>query len=205
MLSNQYNFSPNKVTVTQVVANLGAMLGGTVIGYCSSIFGRRLSIIVICTLGGALLYPYCFVGNNGVIAAAFFEQFCVQGAWGVIPIHLMELSPGSFRTFIVGTTYQLGNLVSSASSTIEATAGESFPLPPKGKIARYQYGKVIAIFMGAVFAYVIVLTFLGPEYRGRDMTVYHDPDMAEATGHKVAKDEDDERGDSTATDVVNRA
>lgn len=42
------------------------------------------------------------------MAAAFFEQFCVQGAWGVIPIHLMELSPGSFRTFVVGTSYQLG-------------------------------------------------------------------------------------------------
>ena len=42
------------------------------------------------------------------MAAAFFEQFCVQGAWGVVPIHLMELSPGSFRTFVVGTSYQLG-------------------------------------------------------------------------------------------------
>ena len=82
MLSNQYNFSPNAVTVTQVVANLGAMTGGTVVGYSSSIFGRRLSIITMCVLGGALLYPYTFVSNKGVIAAAFFQQFCVQGAWG---------------------------------------------------------------------------------------------------------------------------
>ena len=61
----------------------------------------------------------------------------------------MELSPGSFRTFVVGTSYQLGNLVSSASSTIEATIGERFPLPSKhvgGKtVARYNYGIVIAI------------------------------------------------------------
>jgi SHS family lactate transporter-like MFS transporter len=79
----------------------------------------------------------------------------VQGAWGVIPIHLMELSPGSFRTFVVGTTYQLGNLVSSASSTIESRIGEQFPLPPKvtakGNVARYQYGLVICIFMGCVY------------------------------------------------------
>jgi len=68
----------------RVVANLGAMLGGTVIGYLSQMFGRRFSIIVISILGGALLYPYGFVGSNAVIAAAFFEQFCVQGAWGVI-------------------------------------------------------------------------------------------------------------------------
>ncbi|KAF2010291.1 MFS general substrate transporter [Aaosphaeria arxii CBS 175.79] len=185
MLTNQYNFSPNAVTVTQVVANLGAMTGGTVIGYCSSIFGRRFSIVFVCIIGGALLYPYTFVSNEKVIAPAFFEQFCVQGAWGVIPIHLMELSPGSFRTFVVGTSYQLGNLVSSASSTIEATIGERFPLPKKGKVPRYQYGKVICIFMGCVYAYVILLTIMGPEYRGRNFDVAADSDMAEATGQNA--------------------
>ncbi|KAJ4988471.1 sugar transporter family protein [Stagonosporopsis vannaccii] len=195
MLSNQYNFSPNRVTVTQVVANLGAMTGGTLVGYSSSIFGRRLSIIVMCVLGGALLYPYTFVSSNAVIAAAFFQQFCVQGAWGVIPIHLMELSPGSFRTFVVGTSYQLGNLVSSASSTIEATIGEQFPLPPKNGVSRYQYGLVICIFMGCVYAYVILLTFVGPEHRGRNFDVAADEDMAAVTGadHKVREWSVDER------------
>jgi len=183
MLTNQYNFSADAVTVTQVVANLGAMTGGTVIGYCSQIFGRRLSIIVICIVGGALLYPYTYTSSHAVIAAAFFEQFCVQGAWGVIPIHLMELSPGSFRTFVVGTSYQLGNLVSSASSTIEATIGARFPLPPKGTTKRYQYGKVMCIFMGCVYVYVIVLTFLGPEYLRRSFDVQQDSDIAEAAGH----------------------
>ncbi|KAF2089639.1 sugar transporter family protein [Saccharata proteae CBS 121410] len=177
MLSNQYNFSPNAVTVTQVVANLGAMAGGTTVGYCSQIFGRRFSIIAISVVGAALLYPYCFVASPRIIAPAFFEQFCVQGAWGVIPIHLMELSPPSFRTFVVGTAYQLGNLVSSASSTIEATIGERFPLPPKADQPRYAYGKVICIFMGCVYAYVVVLTLAGPEYRGRAFDVACDADM----------------------------
>jgi len=193
MLSNQYNFSPNAVTITQVVANLGAMAGGTLVGYSSSIFGRRICIIVMCIFGGALLYPYTFVSNKGVIAAAFFQQFCVQGAWGVIPIHLMELSPGSFRTFVVGTAYQLGNLASSASSTIEATIGEEFPLPPKGKVKRYKYGLVICIFMGCVYAYVILLTILGPEYRGRDFDAEADEDLAGITGRvegKVYSDEE---------------
>jgi SHS family lactate transporter-like MFS transporter len=183
MLSNQYNFGSNDVTITQVVANLGAMTGGTVVGYGSQIFGRRFTIIVISIIGGALMYPYSFTGDKTVIAAAFFEQFCVQGTWGVIPIHLMELSPGSFRTFVVGTSYQLGNLVSSASSTIEAVIGERFPLPPKNNIPRYQYGLVICIFMGCVFAYVILLTFLGPEYLRRQFGVAHDDDLAEAAGH----------------------
>lgn len=192
LLVNQYGFSPNAVTVTQVVANLGAMAGGTIVGYCSQIFGRRFSIIFIAVIGGALLYPYTFVSSKAVIAAAFFEQFCVQGAWGVIPIHLMELSPGSFRTFVVGTSYQLGNLASSASSTIEATLGERFPLPPLEKngktIKRYDYGKVICIFLGAVYAALILVTFVGPEKRGRNLNVEHDADMAEVT-HRNLRDQ----------------
>ncbi|KAL9129434.1 MAG: hypothetical protein Q9217_002108 [Psora testacea] len=184
MIQNQYNFSHDAVTVTQVVANLGAMIGGTIVGFCSQIFGRRFSILVISVIGGALLYPYTFVSSHKIMAAAFFEQFCVQGAWGVIPIHLMELSPGSFRTFVVGTSYQLGNLVSSASSTIETTIGERFPLPPKGKTKRYEYGKVICIFMGCVFAYVIILTLIGPENLGQKFGVAHDRDLAEVAGEE---------------------
>ncbi|CAK7273532.1 Carboxylic acid transporter [Sporothrix epigloea] len=182
MLKNQLNFSPNAVTVTQCVANLGAMTGGTSIGYASQILGRRFSIIMMCILGGALLYPYTFVTTKAIIAAAFFQQFCVQGAWGVIPIHLMELSPGAFRTFVVGSAYQFGNLVSSASSTIESTIGERFPLEPIGGVKRYDYGKVIAIFMGCVYAFVIILTVLGPEHFRRKMDVGHDEDVRAVTG-----------------------
>lgn len=201
MIKNQYGFSANAVTVTQVVANLGAMTGGTVIGFCSQIFGRRFSIIIISILGGLLLYPYTFVSNHRIMAAAFFEQFCVQGAWGVIPIHLMELSPGSFRTFVVGTSYQLGNLISSASSTIETTIGERFPLPPKGEEHRYEYGKVICIFMGCVFAYVIFMTLVGPENLGRDFGVKHDQDMLEAAGgEKVARAVGEGRDDSSGSE-----
>ncbi|KAH6889234.1 lactate/pyruvate transporter [Thelonectria olida] len=183
MLSNQLGFSKSKVTVTQVVANLGAMLGGTVVGFCSQSVGRRFSIICCCIVGGALLYPYTFVRNDAIMAAAFFQQFCVQGAWGVIPIHLMELSPGAFRTFVVGTAYQLGNLVSSASSTIEARLGETFPLPENAEgESRYDYGRVICIFMGCVYAYVIVLTFVGPENLRGKFDVAHDSDAREVVG-----------------------
>ena len=87
---------------------------------------------------------------------------------------------------MVGTSYQLGNLVSSASSTIEATIGERFPLPPLikngKKTPRYEYGKVICIFMACVYVYVILLTFLGPEHKNRGMSVADDQDMAEAAG-----------------------
>lgn len=187
MLENQLEFSKTEITVTQIVANLGAMTGGTVIGYASQSIGRRFSIIVICIIGGALLYPYTFLRTDSIMAAAFFQQFCVQGAWGVIPIHLMELSPGAFRTFVVGTSYQLGNLVSSASSTIEATIGERFPLAPsKEGTSRFDYGTVMCIFMGCVYAYVILLTFLGPEHLRRKLDVAHDQDTKEAIGGQIA-------------------
>ncbi len=88
MLQNQFGFSPNDVTITQVVANLGAMSGGTVIGYASQIFGRRFSIIFISIVGGALLYPYTFVNSTRIIAPAYLEQFCVQGAWYVFVLSL---------------------------------------------------------------------------------------------------------------------
>lgn len=187
MLESQFNFSPDMVTVTQVVANLGAIAGGSVVGYLSQNFGRRLSIIVCCIVGGALLYPYTFVSTPRIMAAAFFEQFCVQGAWGVIPIHLMELSPGSLRTFTVGTAYQLGNLASSASSTIESRIGERFPLPSEGGKERYEYGRVICIFMGCVFAYTLILTLIGPERNGRSFDVEDDEDTVEVAGKNTVE------------------
>jgi SHS family lactate transporter-like MFS transporter len=175
MLKAQYGFDANAVTITQCVANLGALTGGILAGWASQTFGRRFSLIFCCIVGGALLYPYTFVSSEAVMAAAFFEQACVQGAWGIIPIHLMELSPASIRTFVVGTSYQLGNLVSSASSTIESTITSRFPLPPtKAVPKRYNYGKVICIFMGCVYAYTILITLVGPERHGREFDAEHD-------------------------------
>ncbi|KKA27119.1 hypothetical protein TD95_005472, partial [Thielaviopsis punctulata] len=183
LLSNQMNFDANMVTVTQVVSNLGAMAGGVTVGFLSQVFGRRLSILVCCIGGGALLYPYTYVSSYAIMAAAFFEQFFVQGAWGVVPIHLMELSPPAFTTFVVGTSYQLGNLASSASSTIESRIGEQFPLPPSADgEKRYQYGRVICIFMGCVFGYLLVLTLIGPENLGKKFGVANDEDAKDALG-----------------------
>lgn len=63
----------------------------------------------------------------------------------------------------MGLTYQLGNLASSASATIQAIIGERYPLPPHNGVERFDYGKVIAIFMGAIWAGQIILLFIGPE------------------------------------------
>lgn len=158
-LSNQLHFSRDANTVTMCVANIGAIVGGLIIGHFSSFIGRRLSIVICCIGGGALVYPWGFVHGTAVNAAVFFMQFFVQGAFGVVPAHLTELAHPDFKVVLVGLAYQLGNLASSASSTIESQLGEQFPLP--GGI--YDYGRVMAIFVGCVFGYLLLVTLIGPE------------------------------------------
>lgn len=167
LLSVRYEFSENATTVTNCVANLGAITGGILVGHLSNFAGRRFSIIVCCICGGALIYPWAFIDNANINAGAFFLQFMVQGAWGVIPVHLSELAPPDFRSFVVGISYQLGNLASSASSTIETTIGERFPMKSASGTEIYDYAKVMAIFVGCVFAYVIIIAFIGPEHRNQ--------------------------------------
>ncbi|KAI0806569.1 carboxylic acid transporter [Xylaria sp. FL0064] len=171
-LKNQVELGPTDVTVISVIGQIGALVGGTVLGYVSTFFGRRLSMITCCIIGGAVLPAYIFPRSLDLIASAFFLQFFVGGVWGPIPIHLSELSPPALRTTAVGLTYQLGNLTSSAAATIQATIGERFPLSPKDGVDRYDYGKVIAIFMAAVWVYILIFLFLGPEMTQEERADY---------------------------------
>lgn len=164
-LTQQLEFGADRSTVTNCVANLGAICGGLIIGHFSNFIGRRLSIMICCIGGGALIYPWAFVRNGGINAAVFFLQFFVQGAFGVIPAHLTELAHPEFKSFIVGLAYQLGNLASSASSTIESQLGSKFLTTNKEGETIHNYGKVMAIFVGCVFAYNLLITFVGPENR----------------------------------------
>lgn len=179
MLRNKYNFDSTDITLIQVTANIGSVVGGTIAGYASQIFGRRFSIVLLCFLGAALLRPYTFTSGPSLYAAAFFEQFCVQGAWGVIPIHLIELSPPAFRTIVVGTSYQLGNLVSSASNSIETAIGERYPLPDRDGDKIYDYSLVICIFAACVYVFNIIVTSLGPERKGAAMGEYNEDEEIE--------------------------
>lgn len=194
LLKVRYSFSEDKSTVTNCVANLGAMCGGIIIAHFSNFTGRRLAIICCCIIGGALIYPWAYVSTTAINAGAFFLQFFVQGAWGIVPVHLSELAPPSFRSFVVGLAYQLGNLASSASSTIETTLGERFPMTsPSGKHI-YDYAKVMAIFVGCVFVYLIIITFVGPERKNASF--------------EMMKQSDDEKKDvensSSAEDLATR-
>ncbi|GME74643.1 unnamed protein product [Ambrosiozyma monospora] len=164
MLKKQIGLGKDALTVTNVVVNLGAVIGGIFWGQCSELVGRRLAVIFCCIGGGAFLYGTFFKHDqSSIMGFGFMLQFFVMGAWGVMPIHLTELCAKSpLRTLISGTAYQLGNLASSASSTIESQLGDKFPLPEKGKDV-YDYGKVMCIFMGCVFGYLLLVMFFGPE------------------------------------------
>ncbi|CAF2512903.1 unnamed protein product [Rotaria sp. Silwood2] len=167
-LTSQVQFSPGYVTATTMISSCGALVGGTLIGYFSSFFGRRLSILAVLVVGAALIPAYLLPRDRTIMIGAFFEQMCVQGAWGVVPIHLMELTPSQFRSFAVGTSYQLGNLISSASATIEATAGQYFPLPNTKTSSdkhQFDYGKVMAIFLAFTYTFLFIIILLGPEKR----------------------------------------
>jgi MFS transporter, SHS family, lactate transporter len=190
MLQNNYHYSTNEVTFVQVTANLGAILGSALGGYCSQIFGRRFSIVTLSFVGAALLYPYSFVSGPGNYPSAFFEQLCVQGAWGIVPIHLMELSPPAFRTFVVGTSYNLRNLIASASNTIETKIGERYPLRQEEPLQQevYNYSPAMCILAVCAFAYVITMTIIGPERRGipLDIGALSDDDLGlDEIGHQA--------------------
>ena len=171
-LGSSLQFSSAQITVTTVVSNFGAIVGGMSVGYFSTFFGRRLSILVVLIIGACLIPAYLLPHDSRIMAGAFFQQMCVQGAWGVVPIHLMELAPVDFRSFVVGTAYQLGNLISSASSTIEAKAGQHFPMKPPKNVSPdreyFDYGTVMIIFLSSVYVYLFVIILLGPEKRNID-------------------------------------
>lgn len=163
-LKSQVGMDPSKATIVTVVGQLGSFVGGTSMGYVSTFLGRRLTMLICCVLGGAVVPAYVLPRSDGLIASSFVNQFLTGGVWGPIPIHLTELSPQALRGLLVGLTYQLGNLASSASATIQAVIGERYPLPdgPDGS-KRFDYGTVMGIFMGAVWVFLIIFLLLGPE------------------------------------------
>ncbi|KAJ8076437.1 hypothetical protein PM082_000860 [Marasmius tenuissimus] len=171
-MQDSKGFDATHATIATIIGNCGAIAGGTIAGWGSQYIGRRLTIIICLLLVGAFI-PLWILPNSfsGLAAGAFCIQFGVQGAWGVIPIQLAEMSPPAFRATFPGVAYQLGNMVSSASAQIEAVGGEHQkttivdPKTGQRKIVP-DYAKVQGILIGVVAAYLLVVTILGPENHG---------------------------------------
>ncbi|KAJ5675659.1 hypothetical protein N7462_008556 [Penicillium macrosclerotiorum] len=151
-----------------IIMKTGACVGGTIIGYLSQFFGRRRAIIVSALISGILIPAWILpTGEPSLSATGFFMQFFVQGAWGVIPIHLNELSPPAFRSSFPGITYQVGNMISSPSAQIvNAIAESTLVTAPSGARAS-AYGPVMGIATAIIATGIVVTTAFGPEKRGR--------------------------------------
>jgi len=94
-LKVQVNMDPTQVTVITVIGQIGALIGSTIVGYCSTFTGRRLAMMVSCVFGGALVPAYILIKNDKLIATVFFEQFFVGGVWGSIPVSTPEARKNS--------------------------------------------------------------------------------------------------------------
>jgi MFS transporter, SHS family, lactate transporter len=164
-LEEQRGFGVNAKSIISIVYATGAICGGTVLGFWSQKWGRR-RVIILSAAGGILLIPlWIFAPSTGLlIVGGFLIQFMVQGAWGVVPVHLNELSPPDFRGTFPGLVYQLGNFAAAYAAQQQAWLAEQFRLPN----GRPNYALTMAMIQSVVFVAVIVLAAIGPEKRGKE-------------------------------------
>lgn len=160
-LRSQRGFHTGTVSLIAIVYNIGAMLGGLTFGTLSSRIGRRRAIALAAVLALPVLPFWAYSTSAVMIAgAAFVLQFMVQGAWGVVPVHLNELSPQGIRATFPGFVYQLGNLIASVNATLQATIAVSH-----GSEAHPDYAFALGLVCGVVAVCLAVLALVGPERR----------------------------------------
>ncbi len=125
-LREQHHFDPHTVSLITIVLNIGAIVGGLFFGSMSEKIGRRWAIFIARAdrVAGAAAVGV-FERAGCARGGAFLMQISVQGAWGVIPVHLNEISPDEIRATFPGLVYQLGNLLASINATMQASIAVS--------------------------------------------------------------------------------
>jgi len=165
-LKSDHHFDHHQVSLVAMIYNAGAILGGILGGTLSERYGRRRLIVVMALLSLPVLPLWAFSHSLPLLAVgAFLMQFCVQGAWGIIPAHLNELSPAAARATFPGFVYQLGNFLASSNAIIQASLAEQFGTPDNP-----VYSQALALVLGIVAIVIVGLTLFGPEERGKRMT-----------------------------------
>jgi SHS family lactate transporter-like MFS transporter len=156
-LQRDWGFTPGRRAALTAFSMVGAIVGGVLVGLVSNRLGRRRSIVL--SLAGALavIPVWAFAPSVAfLIAGGFLMQFFVQGAWGVIPAHITELSPDAVRGFLPGFAYQCGVLIAGTIAYLQAAAA----------VGR-TYAAAMALTAAIVFVGCAVVAALGPERRGR--------------------------------------
>ncbi len=161
-LKVQHGFDTHLSSFMTGVANVGAICGGLSFGYLSQRIGRRKAIMFAALLALPAL-PFWAFGSTPLIlgAGAFLMQVAVQGAWGVVPVHLNELSPPAIRATFPGFIYQLGNLIAASNLNVQVAIAEA-----NGN----NYGLAMAIVVGTVALVIIAMVAFGPERHGVSMS-----------------------------------
>ena len=160
-LEQERHFSKAQVGNTAIIYNLGAVVGGVCFGLFSDWVGRRRSMALALLLAVGLI-PLWSSGATAtsLVAGAFLMQFMVQGAWGVVPAYLTELSPAPVRATAPGLAYQLGGLVTSWNGKGQALAAERWG----------NYPGVLAITVIVVALSLAGFAMLGREAKGMEMS-----------------------------------
>jgi SHS family lactate transporter-like MFS transporter len=155
-LERDWGFSPQKRAALTAFSMVGAITGGIVFGMLSDRWGRRRAMILAFVCAILVIPLWAFAPSLGLlVTGAFLLQFMVQGAWGVIPAHITELSPDSVRGFLPGFAYQCGVLIAGSVAYIEALFA-----------AHTSYAKSMALTALIVFSVAAIVAGLGRERRG---------------------------------------
>ena len=154
----QHHFAAGLVTTLTMVLNIGAVCGGFIFGALSEKIGRRRAIVLAALLALPVIPLWAFSTTPLLLGAgAFLIQIAVQGAWGVVPVHLNELSPPEARGTFPGFAYQLGNLFAAMNAVWQAQIAESHG---------NNYGLALATVCGVVAVLLALVTWFGPEAKG---------------------------------------
>ena len=157
-LQQQRHFSVQQTGLLTMVLNVGAILGGLFFGAASERIGRRRAIVIAALLALPAIPLWVWAPTPLLLGVgAFALQFMVQGAWGVVPAHINELSPDGVRGTLPGFAYQTGNLIAASTAPLLSVLA----LRQHG-----DYAGVLAIFVAGIALLVAVVTALGPEARG---------------------------------------
>ena len=161
-LQKQHHFDTHTTGVLAAVMNVGAIVGGISFGILSETIGRKRAIIVASLLALPVIPLWAFSATPVLLGlGAFLVQVAVQGAWGIVPVHLIELSPPLARSLFPGFAYQLGNLIASKNGPIQAGIAEAHG---------NNYGLALAMVCGIMAVVIAVWTALGPERKNADFT-----------------------------------
>ena len=167
-LKHAHGVAPNTVAYIAMFYNVGAVVGAIIFGLLSERIGRRYSMLAALALALLVMPAWAFGGSLLILAlGAFVMQMGVQGAWGIIPVHLNELSPDAVRGLLPGFTYQIGILLASSTPRVEFALRDHF-----------GYAWALTAFELVVIAVLSLLLIFGTEKRGRSFL--REPEKAAA-------------------------